>query len=263
MILEVRGVDCGYGDVTVLHDVSLAFRTGEVVCLLGPNGVGKTTLFKTMLGFLSPQRGRVFVDGRDRSSLTRREFARVVAYVPQLHEPPFPFSVLDVVLAGCASRLGALASPARADYEKAESVLEQLHITYLRDKPFTQVSGGEQQMALIARALVQDPQFLVMDEPTAALDFGNQVRVLSCVKRLAAEQGRGVIMTSHNPDHAYLCCSRAVLITRGRGIVDGPVDDVVTEARLRDAYGIQVKIAETTADDGTRIKTCVPILASA
>lgn len=259
MIMETHGIDCGYRSSTILHDVSLTFETGEVVCLLGPNGVGKTTLFKTMLGFLAPKKGRVIIDGRDRASFTRREFAQVVAYVPQLHEPPFPFSVLDVVLAGCASHLGVLSSPSREDYEKAERVLDELGVSYLRDKVFTQVSGGEQQMTLIARALVQDPKFLIMDEPTAALDFGNQVRVLSCVKRLA-DAGRGVIMTSHNPDHAYLCCSRAVLITRSHDIVDGPVDEVVTEENLRRAYGIQVKVTEAFSDEGERVKTCVPML---
>ena len=262
MIMQTHGVDCGYKSATILSNVSLQFRTGEVVCLLGPNGVGKTTLFKTMLGFLQPKKGRVDIDGRDRASFSRREFAKVVAYVPQLHEPPFPFSVLDVVLAGCASRLGVLSSPSKEDYAKAEGVLDELGITYLRDKVFTQISGGEQQMTLIARALVQDPHFLVMDEPTAALDFGNQVRVLSCVKGLA-DEGRGVIMTTHNPDHAYLCASRAVLITRDHSITDGSVDDVVTEENLRRAYGIQVKITEATSDDGLRIKTCVPILSSA
>ena len=259
MIMETHGIDCGYKSATILRDVTLAFNTGEVVCLLGPNGVGKTTLFKTMLGFLAPKKGVVSIDGRDRSTFTRREFAQVVVYVPQLYEPPFPFSVLDVVLAGCASHLGVLSSPSREDYEKAEGVLEELGVSYLRDKVFTQVSGGEQQMTLIARALVQDPRFLVMDEPTAALDFGNQVRVLSCVKRLA-DSGCGVIMTSHNPDHAYLCCSRAVLITRERGILDGSVDEVVTEENLHRAYGIQVKVTHATFDEGLPVKTCVPML---
>ena len=259
MIMQIHDMDCGYKSSTILKGVDLSFETGEVVCLLGPNGVGKTTLFKTMLGFLSPKRGCVSIDGRDRASFTRREFAQVVAYVPQLHEPPFPFSVLDVVLAGCASHLGVLSAPSMKDYAKAEGVLEELGVSYLRDKVFTQISGGEQQMTLIARALVQDPKFLVMDEPTAALDFGNQVRVLSCVKHLA-DAGRGVIMTSHNPDHAYLCCSRAILITRNRQIVDGSVDEVVTEENLRRAYGINVKITEAVSDAGERVKTCVPML---
>ncbi|MBS5451352.1 MAG: ABC transporter ATP-binding protein [Coriobacteriia bacterium] len=260
MILAAEHVDCGYKGQAILHDVDLTFKSGEVVCLLGPNGVGKTTMFKTMLGFLAPVKGRITIDGKPRSEFTRKQFAQLVAYVPQLHEPPFPFSVLDVVLAGCASRLGPLATPSKEDYAKAEATLDELGVSYLRDMTFTEISGGEQQMTLVARALVQDPKMLVMDEPTAALDFGNQVRVLSCVRRLAAEQGRGVIMTSHNPDHAFLCCSRAVLIKRDRTLIDGPVDDVVTEENLRAAYGIRVRITQATGDDGMPIKTCVPLL---
>lgn len=259
MIFAVEHLDCGYKGMTVLKDVNLAFRTGEVACLLGPNGVGKTTLFKTMLGFLPPLAGKVSIDGRDRASYSRREFAHLVAYVPQLHEPPFPFSVLDVVLSGRASHLGLLASPSRDDYDQAERVLERLGISYLRDKPYTEVSGGEQQMTLVARALLQDPRMLVMDEPTASLDFGNQVRVLSCVKSLA-EEGRGVIMTTHNPDHAFLCCTRAVLLSRGGGLRDGSVEDVVTEENLHEAYGIDVKVTQAISDDGEPVKTCVPML---
>lgn len=259
MILATEHLSCGYKGQAILRDANLTFESGEVVCLLGPNGVGKTTLFKTMLGFLAPVAGRVTIDGRPRSDLTRRQFARLVAYVPQLHEPPFPYSVLDVVLAGCASRLGPLATPSREDYDRAEATLDEMGVSYLRDMTFTEISGGEQQMTLIARALVQDPKMLVMDEPTAALDFGNQVRVLSCVRRLA-EQGRGVIMTSHNPDHAFLCCSRAVLIRRDHTILDGAVDEVVSEANLNAAYGIRVRITEATGDDGAPVKTCVPML---
>lgn len=262
MNLVAEHVDCGYGDKTILRDVNLAFTTGEVACILGPNGVGKTTLFKTLLGFLHPQEGRVLLDGTDCASMSRREFAQHVAYVPQLHEPPFPYSVLDVVLAGRAAHLGVFSSPSREDYEKADEVLAELQVSFLRDRIFTECSGGEQQMALVARALVQDPQILVMDEPTASLDFGNQVRVLSCARRLAAERGLGVIMTTHNPDHAFLCCQRAILITRRRQILDGPVDDIVTEANMRQAYGIEVKVTSAVSDEGETIKTCVPILGS-
>lgn len=261
--LVLEHVSCGYPEGKILSDVSLTFSTGEVVCLLGPNGVGKTTMFKTMLGFLRPLSGRVTLGGRDCAHMSRVEFARVVAYVPQLHEPPFPYSVLDVVLAGRAAHLGMFAQPSRADYEKAERVLDELQIGFLRDKTFTACSGGEQQMVLVARALVQDPRILVMDEPTASLDFGNQARMLSCVKRLSERRGLGVIMTTHNPDHAYLCGTRAVLITRDHEILDGPVDDVVTEGTMRRAYGIEVKVTEAVSDEGERIKTCVPILGSA
>ena len=255
--LSATDLSCGYNGAPVLEHVSLSVSSGEVVCLLGPNGVGKTTLFKTLLGFLPAIAGSIEVDGRPRAEYNRRAFAHKVAYVPQNHVPPFPFSVLDVVLTGCAARLGVFASPSKDDMRRADEVLDQLGIAYLRDRSYTQISGGEQQMALIARSLMQDSGILMMDEPTAALDFGNQVAVLSRVRRLAS-LGHGIIMTTHNPDHAFLCGTSAVLITREGDVVSGAVDDVVTEANLARAYGVKVRLAEATDDDGAPIKTCVP-----
>ena len=257
--LAATDLSCGYHGKPVLEHVSLKVSSGEIVCLLGPNGVGKTTLFKTLLGFLPPIAGSISVDGEPCAELNRRAFAQKVAYVPQNHEPPFPFSVLDIVLTGCASRLGVFDSPRKADRARAEEVLDELGIAHLRDRSYTEISGGEQQMALIGRSLMQDSSILMMDEPTAALDFGNQVAVLTCIRRMAA-RGHGVIMTTHNPDHAFLCGSKAVLITRDGEVMTGAVDDIVTEANLGRAYGIRVRLTEAEDDDGRPIKTCVPLL---
>ena len=259
--LIARDLSCGYKTKTVLEHVSLTVESGRITCLLGPNGVGKTTLFKTLLGFLPAKAGTISVDGRDRASLSRKQFARKVSYVPQTHEPPFAYSVLDMVLTGCVSKLSALESPRKQDFDRAVEVLDELGIGHLAARSYTEISGGEQQMALIARALMQDARILMMDEPTAALDFGNQVAVLSCIKAMA-ERGHGIIMTSHNPDHAFLCCTDAVLITRQGDIVSGAVDDVVTEDNLRRAYGIDVKITTATGTNGEPVKTCVPMLAT-
>ena len=257
--LAARDLSCGYHGHAVLSHVDVAVRSGEVVCLLGPNGVGKTTLFKTLLGFLPAISGDIEVDGEPRASYNRRAFARKVAYVPQNHEPPFSFSVLDIVLTGCVSQLSVLDTPKAADVERAHAILDELGIAHLAERDYTRISGGEQQMTLIARSLMQDSSILMMDEPTAALDFGNQVSVLACVRRLA-ERGKAVIMTTHNPDHAFLCCDRAVLITRAGEIVSGAVDDVVTEDNLRRAYGVQVAIANATGPDDRPIRACVPQL---
>ncbi|QOY60211.1 ABC transporter ATP-binding protein [Thermophilibacter immobilis] len=257
--LELRHADCGYARHVVLRDVSLGFRAGEACCLLGPNGVGKTTLFGTLLGRLRPRSGQVLVGGRDRATVSDRDFAQMVAYVPQATDVPADLTVLDVALAGSASRVGPLGAPGREEYERTEEVLSQLGIERLRDRSFQEVSGGERQMALIARALVQGARIVLMDEPTASLDFGNQVRVLSCVRSLVAE-GRGVVMTTHNPEHAFLCCSRAVLLCSDGHLEDGPVEEIVREEALRATYGVGVRIGEVTMGDGSRVRACVPEL---
>lgn len=258
--LELDHVDCGYGRRhIVLRDVSLTLRAGEACCLLGPNGVGKTTLFRTLLGRLAPLRGRVLVEGRDRAGLSERQFARTVAYVPQATDVPADLTVLDVALAGSAARLGTTQAPGREEYKRAGEALGELGIDRLADCSFSEVSGGERQMALIARALVQDARIVLMDEPTASLDFGNQVRVLSCVHRLVAA-GQGVAMTSHNPEHAFLCCTRAMLLKPGGELVDGPVEEVVRADALAEAYGVGVLIGEIEGADGARVRACVPEL---
>ena len=167
--LEINNVSCGYHHGTVVKDISVGLTSGEILCVLGPNGVGKTTLFKTILGFLRPQGGEILLDGENVRTWPRRRLAMVIGYVPQAHTPAFPFRVLDVVLMGRTAHIGLAASPAKADVAVAETALDVLGVSFLRDRIYTEISGGERQMVLIARALAQQPRFLVMDEPTANL----------------------------------------------------------------------------------------------
>jgi ABC-type cobalamin/Fe3+-siderophores transport systems, ATPase components len=259
MKLEVINVSCGYGANTIVKDISMNVDEGEILCILGPNGVGKTTFFKTILGFLKLQSGKILIDGQNISNWSKKKLAESIGYVPQAHTPPFPFSVIDVILMGRTAHIGMFDSPSKKDKEIAEDSLNALNISYLKDKIYTEISGGERQMVLIARALTQQPKILVMDEPTSNLDFGNQVKVLEEIKKLS-QKGIGIIMTSHFPDHAFLCCTKVVLMQKDNLFSIGTVDGVVTEENLKRAYGVDVKITNVKNIKGAKIKTCVPMI---
>lgn len=258
MIFAGTHMDCGYGKIRILHDISLNATSGQVFCLLGPNGVGKTTLFKTMLGFLPLMAGSITIDGEDITSWSDRRKAQAIGYVPQVHTPPFPFTVIDVVTMGRTAHLSPVASPSKNDTKIAKEALKELGISYLSDKIYTEISGGERQMVLVARALAQQPKILIMDEPTANLDFGNQVRVLEQINCLAA-QGLVVIMTTHFPDHAFLCPGTVGLLEHDRFTV-GTAKEVVTEERLQRAYAVDVRIVHHTYLDIGLLHSCIPVV---
>jgi iron complex transport system ATP-binding protein len=242
-MLEARALGFGYGAKAVGRGVDLAARPREVLCLLGPNGSGKTTLFKTMLGLLPPQAGEVRLDGVALDQLTRPEIARRVAYVPQAHAAHFPFSVIDMVVMGRTAHLGLFASPMREDRRRALAALATLGIAELAEAEYTRISGGQRQLALIARSLAQEAPAIVMDEPTASLDFGNQVVVLSEIKRLAA-QGLTIVLSTHDPDHAFSVGDRVALLDDGRLIAQGNPREVLTPERLRAVYGVSVVVEQ-------------------
>ncbi|MCR3760477.1 ABC transporter ATP-binding protein [Clostridium felsineum] len=258
MKLELKTLSCGYKENLIVNQISLKIISGEIVCLLGPNGVGKTTLFKTILGFLKSKNGEILLDGEDITKFSREKLAKLIAYVPQAHTPPFPFKVIDVVIMGRTAHLKTFEAPKKIDYEIAEKALEDLNIEYLKDKSYTNISGGERQLVLIARALTQEPKLLVMDEPTSNLDFGNQIRVLAQIKRLS-EKGLGVLMTSHSPDHVFLCSSKVVLLQRDNKFTVGTIDEVMTEENLSSCYGVKIKIISTNVN-GAVVKSCIPML---
>lgn len=261
MKLEARGICAGYRGRDIVHDVNFELNSGEVLCMLGPNGVGKTTLFKSLLGFIPFSHGEMLVDGAPVNHKDRKATASLIGYVPQVHEPPFPFVVIDVVVMGSIARADLFTGPSKEAFDEADAILDLLGITYLRDRIYTEISGGERQMVLIARALMQNPRFIMMDEPTSSLDFGNQMRVLTQVCALAKRQV-GVIMTSHFPDHAFLCCDKAAVMSRTEPFQVGPVHSIVTEETLQKAYGIPVKVAslEVPEHPDGEVTTCVPLL---
>jgi iron complex transport system ATP-binding protein len=260
MKLSVENLAFGYRGHRVGENVTFTLDAGEVLCLLGPNGVGKTTLFKTILGLIAPLGGVIAADGAAIDRWSRQRLARLFGYVPQAQLGFFPFTVRDVVLMGRTARIGLFHTPSSRDVEMAEELLRLLGIDNLADRPYTEVSGGERQLTLIARALAQEPEVLMMDEPTASLDFGNQVRVLSEIKTLAG-RGISVILSTHDPDQAFLCAQRVAILHRGRLAHMGPPQKVITAANLRAVYGVDVEILTVENRHGEKVPVCMPSFA--
>jgi iron complex transport system ATP-binding protein len=243
-MLSARNLSVGYGSRVVVSDISLDVKEGEVLCLLGPNGAGKTTLFRTLLGLIHPLGGEITLDGKPLSGISARERASRMAYVPQAHAGVFAYTVLDVVLMGRTARLGLFASPGKADEEAAREALASIGIEWLANEDYTRISGGERQLTLIARALAQGTPLLVLDEPTANLDFGNSARVLARVAALA-KQGYAIVLSTHEPDHALTIGTQVVIVHEGRIAATGTPQDIVTSERLSSLYNIGVAVERT------------------
>ena len=254
MSIEVKNLSFSYGDRPVLHDICFSVKKGEFLSILGPNGVGKSTLFRCMLGLLSGYTGQVLVDGINARTFTVREAARHIAYIPQSSHPVFNYSVFDIVLMGRTSGLSTFRSPGREDTEKCRWALEKIGISHLEDRCFHRLSGGEQQLVLIARALVQDAPILMLDEPTANLDFGNQLLVLEQARALARE-GYTVIQTTHHPEQSYMFSDRILAIQKGRVLAEGKPEQVLTEETIRTLYGVDVDVVSLYQD---KARICVP-----
>lgn len=254
-MLEARALAFGFPGRTVGSGFSFSLAAGEVLCVLGPNGGGKTTLFRTVLGLLREISGSVNVDGRALQHLSRGEIARLAGYVPQGHAAYFSFTVREFVLMGRSSHLAAFSTPGSRDREIAGKALASLGIAAIADQPITEVSSGERQLALIARALAQEPRLLVMDEPTASLDFGNQVRVLERIAALA-RTGIAILFSTHDPDHAFLAADRVLLLGEGRALELGAPRQVIRADSLERLYGVKVSVVEL--EDGRH--SCLPAL---
>jgi len=243
MIYDVKNIEYLYpvGTRKVLNDVSLNLRQGEVLSILGPNGAGKSTLLNCMAGMLRPGHGSIRLDGAELSSLSPREIAKAVSYVPQTHTPAFAYTVLHFVTMGRAPHIGAFQRPRADDEEVAMDALKSLSIEHLADRPYTEVSGGERQQATIARAVAQQPKAILFDEPTAHLDYGNQHRILRLIRSLS-ERGYGIIITTHNPDHALLLGGRAAILNKDGTLLCGPSEEIITEAHLKTVYNTDLRL---------------------
>ena len=254
MSIEVKNLNFSYGNRQVLHDISFTASSGEFLSILGPNGVGKSTLFRCVLGLLSGYTGTVSIDGTDVRSFSVREMAKHIAYIPQSSHPIFNYSVSDIVLMGRTSGLGTFRSPKKKDVEICQWAMEKVGISHLALRCFHRLSGGEQQLVLIARALVQKAPVLMLDEPTANLDFGNQLRVLEQARSLARE-GYTVIQTTHHPEQSYLFSDRILTIQNGRVLKEGTPEEVLTEETIQALYGVDVEVVSLYND---KARICIP-----
>lgn len=242
MILDVQQAGYRYDSQRMIFsDISFTLAEQEVLCILGPNGIGKSTLIRCLANLYRLCSGSIRLFGDDVSGIKRVEVAKKIGYVPQAHEITFPFSVREFVLMGRAPHLAAFSSPGKTDYTTAEEKIRLVGISHIAEKPVNEISGGEYQLAMIARALTQEPAILLLDEPTSHLDFGNQIRVLEIIDRLA-DGGLSVVMSSHFPDHAFLSSNNVAIMQHGSFMAYGLAEEVVTEENLKQTYGVDVSI---------------------
>ncbi len=254
MSVKIENLSFSYGSHEVLRDISIDVEEGTLVNVLGPNGTGKSTLFRCILGLNRNYTGSIIVNGKDIRTLSIRERAREMAFIPQSHKPVYDYAVLDVVLMSSGAGAGAFFSPKKSHVDRAYEALERVGIGFLADRPYTRISGGEQQLVLIARALAQDASTIIMDEPTSALDYGNTVRILSCVRQLS-EEGLTIIQSTHQPDQAFLYADKTLVLHEGHVLAYGTPKETITEGLIGKIYGVEVEV-NSLHDD--KVRVCVP-----
>ncbi|MBU3213753.1 ABC transporter ATP-binding protein [Clostridium estertheticum] len=254
MSIEVSNLSFSYGDRLILDDINFTARDNQLLSVLGPNGVGKSTLFHCILGLLNGYKGQVKLNNINSKGLSIKEMANLVAYIPQSHYPSFNFSVFDMVLMGTTNQVFHISSPGQKQIKLVKTALERLGIIHLKDRGYTQLSGGERQLVLMARALVQEAKILILDEPTANLDFGNQIRVLTQIKSLVKE-GYTIIQSTHNPDQTFLFSDMVMAMKDGKILAYGTPNEIFTENLIKNLYGVEVEIQSLYGD---KARVCIP-----
>ena len=244
-MVRICDLNAGYDNNTVLKGISFELEKGRILGLLGRNGCGKTTLFKCINGFLKPKSGRIFLDGKETSSLSQKELARIAAFVPQATSAVFSIPVREMILLGSSCRIKAWESPGVSFEREAEDYAEELGISRLLDKQFNEISGGEQQLVLIARALMQNASVLLLDEPTSHLDFANTYLIMDMIKKLVETKGITVIITAHDPNLVIDYCTDVIMMKDGVVMTSGATEEVMTEENLKSLYGGDIALRRT------------------
>ena len=254
MGIKVKDLNAFYGKHQVLHNISFTADNGKLICVLGPNGVGKSTLFQCVLGLNEQHDGEIEIDNKNIKNLGVRQRARLISYIPQSHSPVFSYNVKDIVLMSTESTIKGFGSPGKLQEDMAKEAMGKVGITYLADRKYTEISGGERQLVMIARALAQQAKTIIMDEPTSNLDYGNQIRIMSRIKELTKE-GYTIIQSSHQPDQAFLYADEILVLNEGKILIQGNPKDVLTEQIIHKIYGVDVEIKSLNED---RIRVCIP-----
>ncbi len=254
MSINVANLKFRYGNRPILNDITFTAPPNCLLSILGPNGVGKSTLFRCILGLLRNYDGTISVENTNVKTLSIKELAKLIAYIPQSHYPSFNFSVFDMVLMGTAVQISSISRPGTKQITLAEAALERVGIAHLKDRGYGQISGGERQLVLMARALVQESKILILDEPTANLDYGNQIRVLTQIKTLARE-GYTIIQSTHNPDQTFMFSDHVLAIKDGNIVANGAPKDIFSDELIRDLYGVDVELQNLY---GGKARICIP-----
>ena len=260
MILEVKEASFWY-DVKhpVLENINFKINEGDIVSILGPNGVGKTTLLKCVIGLLEWKKGYTYFNDISINEIVKKTFFQQVSYVPQSHNISFPCSVFETVLLGRSSYIGMFQAPSKIDKEKAMEAIRLSGIDNLIDANINQISGGEQQLVYIARALCTDPKVIVLDEPETSLDYSNQVRVLSLLKKLSKEKKITVIFNTHYPDHALDISNKTLFLKKDGTSIFGNTNEILTEKNLTEVFHVNISLVDNIID-GKKYTTLIPIM---
>lgn len=263
-VIEIKGAGFGYDTQNIFEDICLDITKGEVLCIVGPNGCGKTTLLDCILGIKKVRYGCILLNGRDIDTIRTCDIARQIAYVPQTHEKTFPYTVMEIVMMGRAAYTGIFSSPTDQDRKIAEECLEEVGIGRLKDRPYTNLSGGEGQLVMLARALAQRTPVIVMDEPTAHLDFKHELTVMETIARLVSGTELAVIMATHFPNHAFYfenagLETRVALMNNKNFISIGRPSGVLNEQNLNHLYSIDARVVSFDLGDGAELKQIIPV----
>lgn len=261
-IISIRDASFSYDGNTVFEKITLDLKEGEIMCLFGPNGCGKTTLLDNILGHLTLDEGTIEIDGRELNRYSHRDLARKISYVPQVHERTFPYRVIDIVVMGRTPYLSPYSSPGREDYEIAGEALEMVGIAKLANRLYTRLSGGETQLVILARALAQNAPVIIMDEPASHLDFRHELLLLETIAGLLEKKNLSMLITTHSPNHAFYFENRGIpvriaMMSRHRIIDIGTPGDIITEENMKMVFGINTRVYK--GDDSSRMKYIVPV----